>query len=144
MLAQGFFHRKYKKRMGTIEYSMGIERSLPEYRGWMADWLPACSARKLSHADYLQDLTMAENSPPFCRVVRNTVPGFHYVPVFGRRNSGYLDFTLRGAVTFTSTLSLQLYTQLFLAKGKYEDFSLLVHPDRLEPSYALSETAQLC
>ncbi len=60
-------------------------------------------------------------------------PGFHYVPVFGKRNSGYLDFTLRGAVTFTSTLSVQLYTQLFLAKGKYDDFSLLVNPDRLEP-----------
>lgn len=58
-------------------------------------------------------------------------PGFHFVPVFGKRNTGSLDFTLRGAVTFTNTLSFQIYSQLFLAKGKYDDFSLLVNPDRL-------------
>jgi hypothetical protein len=60
-------------------------------------------------------------------------PGYHFVPVFGRRNTGSLDFTLRGAVTFTNTLSFQLYSQLFLAKGKYDDYSLLVNPDLLVP-----------
>lgn len=58
-------------------------------------------------------------------------PGYYFVPVFGKRNTGSLDFTLRGAVTFTNTLSFQIYSQLFLAKGKYDDYSLLVNPDRL-------------
>jgi hypothetical protein len=63
-------------------------------------------------------------------------PGFHFVPVFGKRNTGSLDFTLRGAVTFTNTLSFQAYSQLFLAKGKYENYSLLVNPDVVVPFYA--------
>jgi len=60
-------------------------------------------------------------------------PGFHFVPVFGKRNTSSLDLTLRGAVTFTSTLSFQLYSQLFLAKGKYDNYSLLVNPDVVVP-----------
>ncbi len=59
--------------------------------------------------------------------------GYHYVPVYGERNTGSLDLTLRGAVTFTKTLSFQLYSQLFLARGKYENHSILVNPDRLAP-----------
>ena len=59
--------------------------------------------------------------------------GYYFVPVFGKRNTGSLDFTLRSAVTFTNTLSLQLYSQLFLAKGIYDNHSLLINPDRLEP-----------
>ncbi len=92
----------------------------------------AASPGVLTHADYTPFSdggilsSILSRRPEFS-------PGFHYVPVFGQRSSGYLDFTLRGAVTFTNTLSLQLYTQLFLAKGKYDDFSLLVDPDRLEP-----------
>lgn len=60
-------------------------------------------------------------------------PGFHFVPVFGKRNTSSLDLTLRGAVTFTNTLSFQLYSQLFLAKGKYDNYSLLVNPDVVVP-----------
>jgi hypothetical protein len=59
--------------------------------------------------------------------------GYHFVPVFGERNTGSLDLTLRGAVTFTNTLSFQLYSQLFLAKGKYNNYSLLIDPDQLVP-----------
>lgn len=99
--------------------------------GWLIGNRPAAPG-KLSSTDYTPfsdggKLTSILSGRPEYN------PGFHYVPVFGKRNSGYLDFTLRSAVTFTSTLSLQLYTQLFLAKGKYEDFSLLINPDRLEP-----------
>ncbi len=60
-------------------------------------------------------------------------PGYHFIPVFGKRNTGSLDLTLRGAVTFTNTLSFQLYSQLFLAKGKYDNYSILVNPDQLIP-----------
>lgn len=60
-------------------------------------------------------------------------PGHYYVPVFGERNSGSIDFTLRGAITFTNTLSFQLYSQLFMAKGKYGNHSYLLNPDQLLP-----------
>jgi hypothetical protein len=58
-------------------------------------------------------------------------PGIYYVPVFGQRDTRSLDLTLRSSVTFTSTLSFQLYTQFFLARGRYDNFSILVNPDQL-------------
>jgi len=60
-----------------------------------------------------------------------------YVPVFGRRNTRSLDFTLRSDVTFTTKLSLQLYSQLFLARGLYDEFNIMQTRDDLAdfPSY---------
>ena len=57
--------------------------------------------------------------------------GYWYLPVFGERDTRALDLTLRSAVTLTSNLSFQLYTQMFLAKGTYDNFSILASPDEL-------------
>lgn len=61
----------------------------------------------------------------------------YYEPVFGRRDTRSLDFTLRSDITFTSKLSLQIYSQLFLARGRYDNFSVMTSPDELEqfPAY---------
>ncbi len=60
-----------------------------------------------------------------------------YVPVFGRRDTRSLDFTLRSNITFTSKLSLQIYSQLFLARGKYDNFEIMQNRDDLAdfPAY---------
>lgn len=58
-------------------------------------------------------------------------PGQYYVPVFGERDTRSLDLTLRGSLTFTSRLSVQLYTQFFAARGRYDNFSILVNPDQM-------------
>lgn len=58
---------------------------------------------------------------------------FQSAPIFGRRDTRALDFTLRSNVTFTPKLSLQFYGQLFLAQGRYTDFQLLQDPDTLVP-----------
>jgi hypothetical protein len=55
----------------------------------------------------------------------------YYVSVFGERDTRSLDFTFRSTVTFTRNLSLQIYNQLFLAKGKYENFKILQDRDTL-------------
>ncbi len=52
----------------------------------------------------------------------------YYVSVFGKRDTRTTDFTLRSSVTFSPNLSLQFYGQLFLARGRYNNFS--VHQDR--------------
>ncbi|MFH5831680.1 DUF5916 domain-containing protein [Halalkalibaculum sp. DA384] len=54
-----------------------------------------------------------------------------YTPVFGRRDTRSLDLTLRSDVTFTPKLSLQLYSQLFLARGRYQDFKIMQDWDQL-------------
>lgn len=55
----------------------------------------------------------------------------YYVPVFGERDTRSIDFTFRSTVTFTRNLSLQIYNQLFLAKGKYNNFKIQQDRDTL-------------
>jgi hypothetical protein len=44
--------------------------------------------------------------------------------VFGSRSVEQLDFELRGIVTFTRTVSLQFFSQMFLARGEYGAYRL--------------------
>ncbi len=61
--------------------------------------------------------------------VKEYKPGQYYVPVFGTRDTRSLDLTVRGSLTFTSKFSIQLYSQFFVAKGRYDNFSILTNPD---------------
>jgi len=63
--------------------------------------------------------------------VKEYQPDQYYVPVFGTRDTRSLDFTLRASLTLTSKFSMQLYSQLFAAKGRYDNFSILTNPDRM-------------
>ncbi len=51
--------------------------------------------------------------------------GAYYLPVFGARDTRSVDFTLRSGITFTKSLSIQIYGQMFVAQGKYRDFRVL-------------------
>jgi hypothetical protein len=58
-------------------------------------------------------------------------PGRYFVPVFGSRDTRSVDLTLRGGYTFTPDLSFQLYSQLFVAGGRYDRMSILRDRDDL-------------
>jgi hypothetical protein len=53
--------------------------------------------------------------------------------IFGDRTTREFSTILRGDVTFTRNLTLQLYAQIFTAKGHYEDFRQLTDPLSFEP-----------
>ncbi len=59
------------------------------------------------------------------RVGSVVVDGIPY-SLFGDRDLDELDLGIRGIVTFSRTLSLQFYTQLLMARGKYEHYRRLV------------------
>ncbi|HMB91753.1 MAG TPA: DUF5916 domain-containing protein [Rhodothermales bacterium] len=59
--------------------------------------------------------------------------GRFYLPVFGQRDTRSMDLTLRSGITLSPTLSIQLYGQLFAARGRYDDFSLLQDRDTFAP-----------
>ncbi len=64
--------------------------------------------------------------------------GGRIVPVggrslFGDRDVDEIDFALRGIVTFTRTVSLQFYTQVLLARGRYNNFRLMTGGSSLTP-----------
>ena len=51
------------------------------------------------------------------------------VPLFGDRDTDEFDLTLRSTVTFARDLTLQVYAQVFLAKGHYENIRQLIGPN---------------
>ena len=57
----------------------------------------------------------------------------YYLALFGARDTRELDLTTRAQVILTPGLSFQLYGQLFAARGRYRDFSVLAGPDDLRP-----------
>jgi hypothetical protein len=58
----------------------------------------------------------------------------YYVPLFGARDTRRADLTARGQVVFGPGLSLQLFGQLFAARGRFRDFAFLAGPDDLRPA----------
>lgn len=54
------------------------------------------------------------------------------VTVFGDRETKHYSATIGGTITFQKNLSVQLYGQLFLAKGHYEAFRRLTSPSTFE------------
>ncbi len=48
------------------------------------------------------------------------------VSVFGDRDTDQRNFVVRSTVTFSRELTLQFYTQIFMAKGNYSDYRQLV------------------
>ena len=57
--------------------------------------------------------------------------GLYYASIFGERDTRSVDLTVRSTVTFTPTLSLQLFGQLFTARGRFQNFQLHVNQDQL-------------
>ena len=62
-----------------------------------------------------------------------TIPGAtsYYLPVFGSRDTRNFNMSMRANVILNPKLSLQIYSQLFAARGRYDDFTLLANPDEL-------------
>ncbi len=55
------------------------------------------------------------------------------IALFGDRDTDKLDFTLRSSITFARDLTLQIYAQVFLAKGHYENVRQLIGPNEFSP-----------
>lgn len=59
------------------------------------------------------------------------IDGAYYLPVFAARDTRQAEAALRANVVFHPGLSLQLYSQLFAARGRHRDFQLLTTPEDL-------------
>ena len=84
----------------------------------------------LTSADYVP-LTQPASLGGIFTDAHAVADGQYFVSMFGQRDTRSADITLRSTVTFTSALSLQVYSQLFAARGRYEDFQLHVDRDQL-------------
>ncbi len=107
------------------------ETFLTDYSGWKIG-SRSVSPENLSEADFTSFDDKGKLSG-ILNEVQEYQPGQYYVPIFGTRDTRSLDFTLRGSLTLTSKFSMQLYSQLFVAKGRYSNFSILTNPDNMAP-----------
>jgi hypothetical protein len=91
----------------------------------------SCTARLNSWVELVPTLTYASTREEVAW------PLYYYTAagrnLFGTRDVDQYDLSLRGTITFTRAISLQFFTQVFLAKGRYDAFAELAAPDRLEP-----------
>ena len=56
----------------------------------------------------------------------------YYVPVYGDRDTDRLDLTLRSTITLTPDLSIEVFGQLFGARGRYRNFRILSSRDEFD------------
>lgn len=96
-------------------------------------WSIGTTSRPPDAVDALRPLDGAASALAniFASVTPHTGTDQYYVPVYGARDTNNLDFTLRANVTFTPTLSLEYFGQLFAARGHYDRFQILQNPDHL-------------
>ncbi|MEM8484953.1 MAG: DUF5916 domain-containing protein [Bacteroidota bacterium] len=97
--------------------------------GWLIG-LESSAPDELGDTDYVP---VADNGT-LDAIVSTLTPfdtDVYYASVFGTRDTRSVDFTLRGTVTLTPKLSVQLYSQLFAARGRYENFQIQQDRDNL-------------
>ena len=91
--------------------------------------------RPLSWVDFLFSMSfnpIRDKEAWFANVSDPSDPG-QIASLFGDRDTDRFDFTLRSSVTFTRELTLQVYSQVFLAKGHYDNVRRLVGPSDFLP-----------
>lgn len=118
---------------GEWEKGVTAWASNESYRRNGTDWLIGKSSAQpseLSDDDY-RSIANGAVLNSILSVIEPFSNNDFYVPMFGERDTRSIDFTFRSTVTFTRNLSLQVYNQLFLAKGKYNDFKILQNRDSL-------------
>ena len=107
------------------------ESFLRSYTGWLIG-NTATSPDNLSTDDF----TSLNDEGQLDAIVSDISPyssDRYYIPVFGARDTRSIDVTFRSTITFTPNLSLEVYSQLFLARGRYDQFQLLQNRDELVP-----------
>ena len=55
--------------------------------------------------------------------------GEYFVPIYGARRTRAADLILRASYAFSPDLILQLFSQVFVARGRYADYRILADPD---------------
>jgi hypothetical protein len=91
-------------------------------------WIELAPAFTFVHTRNEEAWVTSSNSPYYFY----TDDGYN---LFGDRDIDQQDFSLRGMFTFTRRVSLQFFTQVFLAKGHYTNFRKLQGQEDL-PAYA--------
>jgi hypothetical protein len=99
----------------------------PASDSWNYGISPRISWRAASNMDFTLGPQVSRRFNSWQYLTQETVgDADHYI--FGRLRQTVASMTFRGNVTFTPTLSLQLYAEPFVASGDYEGFRQVADP----------------
>lgn len=104
------------RRLPDGDWAIGTERAPP-------DALDPADVRRLPTGQSRLDAIFASVPP-------STGTSYH-VPVYGARDTRRLNATLRSTVTLTPDVSVELFGQLFAARGRYDAFRIHQNRDAL-------------
>lgn len=121
-----------------IDYDIGVNRtawaSNETFVNVDAQWGISSESTSPSNVE-LEDVQFFSDGNQlgslFSPLTRDEETGYYYAPIFGSRDTRSIDFSLRSNITFSPTLSLQLYSQVFIAKGQFDDFQVLQSSEEL-------------
>ncbi|MDE3056951.1 MAG: hypothetical protein KGJ59_03225 [Bacteroidota bacterium] len=108
--------------IGSLLMYQGYDYAGMRYWQWQlnTDFRPTAASQIQAAAGYIRTRNKTGFADDFYTDPSNVLHS-----VFGHRNVDEINFTLRGSFTFTTQLSLQVYSQIFFAKGHYFSFSYL-------------------
>ncbi len=96
-------------------------------------WRPAAWL-ELNPGVYYQRIRTDETGAFVSGTIATVTDNAGTYSLFGDRDLDQLDLSLRGIVTFTRTLSLQMYLQSLVARGSYLNYRALVGPEEFVPA----------
>lgn len=104
-----------------------------EQRGWRTALELGTRPTSFSEIDFEVGLSRTRNLEAWVANLDEPKVAATAFSVFGLRDTDERDITLRGNLTLTRDLTLQVYTQLFLAKGYHDSFRRLLAPETFVP-----------
>jgi len=123
--------------VGARRAGLVLERCIPPHRPWrVGNWHHAGGPDQLAPADHQPLATSGGPDAVLADTEPDAGTDAFYRPVYGDRDTREVDITLRSTFTLTPDLSLGLYNQLFVARGRYDDFQILTDRDTYEESDA--------
>ncbi len=102
-------------------------------RAWRTGMEAGLRPTTFSEIDFEMGFSRTRNLEAWVSNVADATVSPTSFSVFGLRDTEERDFTLRGNLTLTRDLTLQVYTQLFLAKGHHDSFRRLLTPEQFAP-----------
>ncbi|MFK7848695.1 MAG: DUF5916 domain-containing protein [Rhodothermales bacterium] len=111
---------------GAWENNVTAWSANESFRRSGSDWLIGLESNSPDE-QLVTDFAAFEGAEGLDDIFQNVVPlapDLYYASIFGHRDTRSIDFTLRSSVTLTPTLSIQLYGQLFAARGQYGEFQI--------------------
>jgi hypothetical protein len=109
----------------------GFTYDLAGQRTWQTGAMIVVRPTSAIDLEFGVDYSRVRNDVAFATRYDDTLAIQKTIAIFGHRDVDEFDLTFRGSLVFSENLTLQVYSQFFAAKYRYDNFSYLESDSRL-------------